>query len=304
MLLLKFLWDTYFSSATDKVKKESISAPTNAVTTPQTQRLPIGSQTTHSSSFRTAAAEIIAAGRIQKPLSVLAKEKAQLDKRYLVQKASLSEVAAALGCKVSEAQDAYKGNLYKMLSMPGISNEQKITSLKQAIADLQLQKHNQAFEFQVDPEDTPAAFGEKWTKEVLENITIMAQASAIPIPPPRNSNTSFYPDLVISEILVPESLTPDAVTGRIIVWTQAQYQSNTTKNTSEFIREYREYWSAFDMANANGGLGLEVGTTLAGKSISIIGSMTPFYDGQQRDDKSGIYYTTVMEEGVPNDRLI
>ena len=83
------------------------------------------------------------------------------------QKDSLQILALTFECDASEVEENYK-SIHREALAGGLGN---IEQFKQSMKDLKHEKHKQAVKFKIDPDNTPAAFMEKWMQEVLDDYS-------------------------------------------------------------------------------------------------------------------------------------
>ena len=80
------------------------------------------------------------------------------------QQASLNMIAAQLECEASEAKETYQNVIREELAKEAGSFEH----FKQSIKEIRQHKYKQALSMEFDPDNTPAAFMERWMQEVLD----------------------------------------------------------------------------------------------------------------------------------------
>ena len=83
------------------------------------------------------------------------------------QKDSLQILALTFECDASEVEENYK-SIHREALAGGLGS---VEQFKQAMNDLKHEKHKQAVQFKIDPDNTPAAFMERWMQEVLDEIS-------------------------------------------------------------------------------------------------------------------------------------
>ncbi|AMR29161.1 hypothetical protein A0257_20065 [Hymenobacter psoromatis] len=131
----KFLWDTYVTGKTDKDwESHKKNEPEKAA------------RITNSATFDMSSD--------YKPNS-------------MHQQASLNMIAAQLQCESSEAKETYQNVIREELANEAGSFEQ----FKQSIKEIRQHKYKQALSMQFDPDDTPAAFMERWMQELLDEVS-------------------------------------------------------------------------------------------------------------------------------------
>lgn len=225
--------------------------------------------------------------------------------------AALTAIAESFGCAPSEAKDAYQKGIKELMANPFVTHEFIIENINQSLKELRNQKRTQALENNIDPDDTPAAYGELWVQEIFDQFKrqipkVEAQQKVEQVIQKPNSLTCRFGKVTVSEILAPDADPEEKVFGSLVVYTQELEHTSMMLDESKELRRHSSYHEAMDMVRANGWKGIKIGDQEDGYCISILSSNKPFYEGQQRS-RSGFYCTAAIEESEseqPNDRNI
>ena len=80
---------------------------------------------------------------------------------------SLTLLAAKFECLPEKAKEHYQKGALEMIMSSGASNSQVISMISDAIEGIRQSKSQDAVQFSMDPDDTPAALTQEWLTELL-----------------------------------------------------------------------------------------------------------------------------------------
>ena len=89
---------------------------------------------------------------------------------------SLALLAAKFECLPEEAKDHYQNAMLQMIMKSGASNTQVISMVAEALQGVRESKGEEAAQFSMDPDDTPAALTQEWLTELLDIIKTKQQS--------------------------------------------------------------------------------------------------------------------------------
>lgn len=210
---------------------------------------------------------------------------------------SLRLLARNLDCDPAQVKKVYLAGVYAILESSGVAEWERVEPLETLLAENRAGKQPQAVEVGMHPDDTVAGIAESWVLELL--ATARATAARLS----EGQEKAFAPRTGYGLVTVKEVLYNTRFSDRehaIVGYTHGNGDASGA-------REFYETLSLEEIAQSNGGNGIEKGDMWVSHCISKLHCQQPFYAAQPRDETTGLYSITVKEwsdDNQPNDRFV
>ena len=83
---------------------------------------------------------------------------------------SLAIIASKFGCNPNEAENHWLNETIKRMMHDGFTTQQAIEILNKSLLNVRQQKHDEAIQRVIDPDDTCASFTEEWIRKLIEAL--------------------------------------------------------------------------------------------------------------------------------------